>query len=365
MSANRIMLNSSLHRRGNPFKHIVENLIERMSNCVDVDLTQDQDLFYNLCLHLEPMIYRLKNRIYITNPMLFEIKQQYHLMFDLTWMIMDSIRTTLGVTLTEDEVGFLMLHFQNALEKKKKSKRILVVCPNGITTSELIANRIRSVLPPLDIIEAASIDTINSFELRSIDFIVSTIPLKSLDKPVVVVSMLINDSDIQRIEELYKKKLSIPKEADVRFIEIPQYLHEKNIYINGGKITKDEIIHQVCTGLNKEGCVDAHFETSVWEREQKGGTDIAVGGAIPHGAVSTVRKTQLALWINKEPVKWSKYRVKVIVFFALNSEDTAKTKVILEEAFSLIKTKEMIEKLSSMKNKKAVIKYIFGGSRFD
>ena len=91
-----------------------------MSNCVDVDLTQDQDLFYNLCLHLEPMIYRLKNRIYITNPMLFEIKQQYHLMFDLTWMIMDSIRTTLGVTLTEDEVGFLMLHFQNALEKKKK-----------------------------------------------------------------------------------------------------------------------------------------------------------------------------------------------------------------------------------------------------
>lgn len=118
-------------------------------------------------------------------------------------------------------------------------------------------------------------------------------------------------------------------------------------------------------GLNKEGCVDAHFETSVWEREQKGGTDIAVGGAIPHGAVSTVRKTQLALWINKEPVKWSKYRVKVIVFFALNSEDTAKTKVILEEAFSLIKTKEMIEKLSSMKNKKAVIKYIFGGSRFD
>ncbi|MCB6288970.1 PRD domain-containing protein, partial [[Clostridium] scindens] len=70
-------------------------------------------MFYNLCLHLEPMIYRLKNRIYITNPMLFEIKQQYHLMFDLTWMIMDSIRTTLGVTLTEDEVGFLMLHFQN------------------------------------------------------------------------------------------------------------------------------------------------------------------------------------------------------------------------------------------------------------
>ena len=55
----------------------------------------------------------------------------------------------------------------------------------------------------------------------------------------------------------------------------------------------------------------------------------------------------------------------MIVFFALNSEDTAKTKVILEEAFSLIKTKEMIEKLSSMKNKKAVIKYIFGGSRFD
>lgn len=365
LSANRIMLSNTMNRRESAYKQVVVKLIERMSKCVDVDLMHDQDLFHNLCLHLEPMLYRLKNQIYITNPMLYEIKQQYHLMFDLTWMIMDSIRTALGVTLTEDEVGFLMLHFQNALEKKKQSKRILVVCPNGITTSELIANKIRSVLPPLDIIEAASIDTINSFELSSIDFIVSTIPLKNIEKPVVIVSMLINDSDIQRIEELYKKKLSAPVETAVDFVQIPRYLQEENIYLSDEKITKEEIIHRVCSGLEKAGCVDACFKDSVLEREHKGGTDIAVGGAIPHGAVSTVKKTQLALWINKEPVKWSKYRVKVIVFFALNSKDTAKTKVILEEAFSLIKTKEMIEKLSSMKDKQAVMEYLYGGSRFD
>lgn len=366
LGANRIMLNGTYHTSGYDYEQIVKNLIERMSGCVDVDLSEDQYLFNNICLHLEPMIYRLKNQIYITNPMLNEIKQQYHLMFDLTWMIMDSIRNKLGITLTEDEVGFLMLHFQNALEKRKRSKRILVVCPNGITTSELIANRIRSVLPPLDIIEVVSMDAINSFELRSIDFIVSTIPLDKVNKPVVVVSMLLNDSDIQRIEELYKTKFVQPiANTFETFEQIPRYLNKSNIFFNKSKITKEEIIHRVCNALEREDYVDKDFEKSVLERELKGGTDIAVGGAIPHGATSTVKCTQLAIWVNAEPVKWSKYRVKVIVFFALNSEDTSKTKIILEEAFSLIKTKEIVEKLSSMKKSEDIEKYIFGGNQFD
>ena len=67
--------------------------------------------------HVAPMINRLKNNITIKNPMLDEIKKQYKVMFDLTWLITGSISNALNVTITEDEIGFLTLHFLSALER--------------------------------------------------------------------------------------------------------------------------------------------------------------------------------------------------------------------------------------------------------
>lgn len=367
LKANRITFKTTTTNLGSRFEKIVRDMIERMSNCANVELQNDNELYENIYLHLIPMIHRLKNNIYIENPMLDEIKKEFHLMFELTWLVVDSLTKELNIAMTEDEVGFLMLHFQNALEKQKKSKRILVVCPNGVATSTLIANRIRQVLPPLDIIEVASLEEVETFEYSNIDFIVSTVPLNVKGVLVVVVSMLLNTKDLDQIEEVYKSKLLLPLESGQNFKnkELEKYLSPKHIFFHKGKCTKEEVIQTVCQKLKQDGMVESGFQASIFEREKEGGTDNAFGGALPHGAVSTVKQTCLAVWVNDEPIKWTKYRVKVIVFFALSEKDMKNTKKVLENGFSMIKSKEIVDKLSAAKTKEQLIAYITGGIKVD
>lgn len=367
LKANRINFKASDRQYGEHFERCTNAMIDRMSSCVNVDLRQDKELYENLCLHLIPMLHRLKYDILIKNPMLEEIKSEYNLMFELTWLVADAFANEFGLKATEDEVGFLMLYFQNALEKQKKSKRILVVCPNGFVISALIANKIRSTLPPLDIIELASVEDIERFDFSNIDFVVSTIPLEIKDVTVVVVSMLLNANDLKKIEEAYKQKLELPREREPvgRLSEIGNYLKPSHIFYHRGKITKEEVIHKVCEKLYQDHMVKPEFEVSVLEREKKGATDNVYGGAIPHGALSTVQKTCLAVWVNHESVRWSKYKVKVIVFFALAEEDIKKSKMVLERGFSLIKSREMVERLGRCGSKEEVVICIYGGDQGD
>ena len=73
-----------------------------------------------------------------------------------------------------------------------------------------------------------------------------------------------------------------------------------------------------------------------------------------------MKKTQLALWISKKPIKWNKYRVTCIILFALSKDDLSESKKILEAAFSLINTKEKVERITALKAKKDVEEYIYG-----
>ncbi|MPM71234.1 hypothetical protein SDC9_118197 [bioreactor metagenome] len=76
-----------------------------------------------------------------------------------------------------------------------------------------------------------------------------------------------------------------------------------------------------------------------------------------------VNKTQLAMWVNIEPVKWTKYKVHVVIMFALSEKDMKNSKKILETAFSFIHSKDKVEELILAKNKKELEKIIFEGEQ--
>ena len=69
--------------------------------------------------------------------------------------------------------------------------------------------------------------------------------------------------------------------------------------------------------------------------------------------------------MNKEPIKWSKYRVKVVVFCAIAEKDIKLAKLVLKEAFAFIKSKEAVELLSSVNTREELIKQIYGGNELD
>ena len=54
--------------------HQVNELIQKVSNLLSLDLSKDNHLKLMLSNHISKMIFRLRNQIYITNPALEEIK---------------------------------------------------------------------------------------------------------------------------------------------------------------------------------------------------------------------------------------------------------------------------------------------------
>lgn len=344
----------------------IRNMIDRMSKNVGLNLTNDEDLYKNISLHISHMKYRLDHFVHIKNPLLKQIKDEFRLMFDLTWLVLEEEKENLKITMVEDEVGFLMLHFQSAVDKAMRSKRVLVVCPNGYTTSNYIINRIRRVLPPLDILEAVSLHDIDQFDLNNIDLIITTIPLDIIDKTIIVVSSLITEFDIENITNIYTTKvLDAQKNVGIRNTYIRHLLTSSFVFVHEQLVSQQYVIDNVCDKLYEQGYVQKGFKQSVIEREKQGGTAIASMAAVPHGDLSLVNQTQIAIWVNKVPIKWGKYHVKVIIFFCLSKVDIKKAKQILEDIFSLIETKQRVEKQIAVLSKDEVFTLITGGNDID
>lgn len=134
----------------------------------------------NILYHLVSMIYRSKLNVPVSNPLLEEIKREYSVLYSTTWLILAGIEKELDIRLTDDEVAFMMIHFQGAIDRLSANRKILIVCPTGIGTSELIANRLKRVFSPQDIVEVVSLRTLYKRDLNKIDLVISSVQLEKL-----------------------------------------------------------------------------------------------------------------------------------------------------------------------------------------
>lgn len=102
----------------------MNELITSIGDIFSVDFMSDELLKTGLSNHFVPMIARLKNNIKITNPFLLQIKQQFTAMFSVISLASSVLEKKLGYTLSDDEIGFILIHFQAALERHNLSKRL-------------------------------------------------------------------------------------------------------------------------------------------------------------------------------------------------------------------------------------------------
>jgi activator of the mannose operon (transcriptional antiterminator) len=181
---------------------ITRQLITTFGELVDSDFSQDIVLHDGLLIHIKPLINRLNYQIHIRNPLLEDIKGQLQDVWRLTQC---AVKRVFGgrseQIVSEDEVGYLTVHFQAALERKIARKRVLLVCSTGIGTSHLLKNRILRAFPDWTIVGVVSAGSLPSALAENIELVVSTINLPAIAIPAVYVSAFFNDADIKRVTE--------------------------------------------------------------------------------------------------------------------------------------------------------------------
>ncbi|NRR75150.1 transcription antiterminator [Tetragenococcus halophilus] len=109
----------------NDIQQLTKEILRRMDNVYSLNLFQDNELMLSLSLHLEPAINRYKHQMNLRNPLLEEIKNKYLFSYEAALTIAaEVIKESLGITIDENEIGYIALHFEAALERQKQNQKV-------------------------------------------------------------------------------------------------------------------------------------------------------------------------------------------------------------------------------------------------
>lgn len=338
----------------------VTNLIKKVSNILDIDLANDYHLKNMLISHIGPMIFRLQKSIAVNNPVAEEVKKQYSVLYNVVWLSVRELTEEFNIKMTADEAAFLAIHFQIAVEKVHKSLNILVICPHGIATSELIVSKLKRLILDTDKIKKIDLDNLDKIDLSNVDFIVSSVKLEKIKVPVFEVSPVITEQEMKEIsrffnENLDKNRFLKSSEKIETNNNLIRELLDENILLKSKAKNKDEVFKEILKISNELNRKNNLFLDSIIKREDMGSTSVYTGISIPHCDSKYVNKSQLGIITLDKPIKWGKNLVKIVLLIAITDEDFDSTKNILINIYRKIENKNFIEKLWKSKTNDELI----------
>ncbi len=250
--------NILLHIRGAKFKYSNDtaieqfiqaeqlmNIIEGMIDAIDSDYASEikfEDEFVTgLMVHLETALYRIKNDMPISNPLLSQIKAEYPDVFEDCRKAAQVIFDQTGLMVNESEIGYLCMHFGAAKEKVESKKRkrrtvnIGVICASGFGVAQLMMAKLKNVLVSEDItLKAYGIDEITEHILSRTDFFISIIAMESFGTDYILVNPMLTQKDILQIRAKIDEYSSIPaRQADTDFTRQLDEINEVIIRLKG------------------------------------------------------------------------------------------------------------------------------------
>lgn len=272
------------------------NLIDRMIEAFDArlayDLRCDDEFLQGIFVHLQPTIIRLQHHLNIINPILEDIKREYAEVFQKAKRAANVLSLALDTPVSDDEVGYLTIHFGAALERIKGNEAftrkvsIGIVCASGFGIARLMMTRLQNKLPKNVELQAYSSESVSEAVRSQTDFFVSSLPLSIPDADVLHVSPLISPSELHhilgKIEEyahVRKKKPAIDAPTEDDFIstldktqllsqEIAGILRNYRQYRLPQKSTFAEAVHTLASTATDDEAQCAQLFDAIINRER-------------------------------------------------------------------------------------------------
>ena len=337
--------------------HQVNELIQKVSNLLSLDLSKDNHLKLMLSNHISKMIFRLQNQIYITNPALEEIKKQYSSLFNVIWIAIRGLSKYYEINISNEELAFIVIHFQLAIEKIVKPLNIVVICQNGIATSELIMSKLHKIFDSDAKITNINARELDFYDLSNIDLIISTIALPEVTVPVIEVSPILTKDEIESIRSFYSEHMTdnytlMRTSLDGRKfnLESLQTLIKKPHLIRETMKSKKECLEKMIKECDSSNRKNKEFKESILERETLGSTSVYTGVALPHCDPRFVEQSELIVMTLEKPINWGKNNVKLIILIAVAENDIPIFKDSLIVLYSVIENQELMNELVQLEN---------------
>lgn len=184
-------------------------MIDQMAQLYNPELAggmkTDEEFLEGLLMHLRPVLVRLQHHLDIYNPMLGEIKTEYPDEFARCTRAAAVLAERTGRAISEEEIGFLTMHFgaeEEKLYKKYQTRRkvhIGIVCASGFGLARLMQQRIQNHIEENIALYTYGRTEVTPYIAGKIDFFVSSFDLSEEGVDFIAVSPLINQQDIEQI----------------------------------------------------------------------------------------------------------------------------------------------------------------------
>lgn len=310
---------------------------EKVTDCIEkimhIDISNDEKIMESLLLHVRPMLNRLNYDIKVSNPLIDDIKKEYPGLLGICKVAV--LMTCYELKQKEvpiDEIGYLTLYYQTAIERLPVKKRIYVVCQSGLGISQLLTTRIKKAFPQWEVADVLSVSKLKEQNLDDIDFIISAVPIDVKEKPCILVSAFLNDHDIKNISKMLTDKPLETNNIETGVFYINKFITEENIFFN----EQDTV---VIKSLDKKYGVNILFKSIPF----CDGVNVHIGFCNQNSI--------FALNVNNT----MNHDVKVEFYIAMGDINVMTN--ILSEIYHLHNSKEFVAYLRKHKNQKDIRNY--------
>jgi len=190
-------------------------------------------IFRHIFSHFRPAYYRLLFRLPIVNPLKDRVIEEYYALYALDKETMKPFKEIFNEEVGDDELAYLTMHFASVytsrLEEKRSSrKKALIVCLNGIGSSVILYNELRSIFPEIDFLNPIEVSSFDIDEYP-VDIIFTTKIFKDLiglSIPVIKVNPLMDANERFNVFREVSARLDNFGSINPRFDEISMILRK-------------------------------------------------------------------------------------------------------------------------------------------
>jgi len=318
---------------------LVNYILRYINQQYNYNLLEDAQLHADLLTHIKTMITRVRYQIMIPNPLLDNIKQHYPMAWDMTLAAVSSWGKYTPYAISENEIGFLVLHIGVGLERHynigyQRQPKVLLVCDAGNAMARMIEAILQRKYPQVEVVSTLSQREYEQLEVITEDFVISTARISEKDKPIVTIAPFPTDYQLDQIGKLVLVDRTRP-------FMLNKYFDEAHFRVVDATMDQQTLFAELCQQLESECFVDAEFYDSVVEREAIVSTMLGDGIALPHALGLLAKKTVVYTVIAPDGIVWGDETAHIIFLLAISKSEYEEAMAIYDIFVTFLRERAM------------------------
>ncbi|OFO02527.1 transcription antiterminator BglG [Streptococcus sp. HMSC063D10] len=186
------------------FEALAKAIVDEMETVSLLNFSNKEELLQGLKRHIIPAYFRLKYGLTGDSGYTQNIKEHYSDLFLLVKKALRPLEEQVGL-IPDSEISYFVIHFGGYLRQsggtQSMSYKALILCPNGVSSSLVIKEKLRGLFPQIHFHRVSKIEQLKLIDNQTYDMVFSTIFVET-KKPNYLVSLMMTAEQVQQLKEL-------------------------------------------------------------------------------------------------------------------------------------------------------------------